>query len=80
MSAPKDINPVRLFVARVVYWSLWGPMVAIASPFALVVFFVEWLNWTAFPWMGKYVQPVWASMHDFALKAGVSVLGKEPDE
>lgn len=68
-------HPVRMFAARTVYWALWGPPLAVALPFALLGWLVDWLSQTAFPKVADIAQPAWGAAHDFALKCGNRILG-----
>jgi hypothetical protein len=71
-------NPARLFLARAVYWSIWGPAIAVALPFALVGVFIGWLEWKAFPWIARITQPAWGAANRLALRCGNAVLGFKP--
>lgn len=76
----RELHPVRLFTARAVYWSIWGPAVAVAVPFALVAWIADLLSDRIFPKGAALVQPVWGFVHSVALRCGNAVLGVNPGE
>lgn len=73
-------HPARLFLARCVYWSIWGPAVAVAIPFQLVSVGADFLADRLFPRIGDFIQPAWGAAHSVALACGNAVLGFKPDE
>ena len=77
----KAQRPIRHAVAVTVYRAIWWPAVAVVVPFALVGGFVDWLNWTAFPWVADTTRPLAEAVHAFALAVGNLILGytKEPE-
>lgn len=74
------LRPIRLLLARVVYWLIWGPAVGMVIPFFLVARFVDWLSWKAFPRIGDFAQPAWSFTHTLALRLGNAVLGYDPSK
>lgn len=72
-------RPVRHFLAVTVYRAVWWPVVGALLPFALIGALVDWLSWTAFPAIARFVRPAGGAAHGFALALGNAVLGYQPE-
>jgi hypothetical protein len=82
MSGDRDLKaqrPVRYFLAVTAHRVIWWPAVGLAVPFVLIGAFVDWLSWTALPWVAKTARPLWSAVGTFALTVGNRILGYEPD-
>lgn len=75
--ALKAQRPVRHAIAVTAYRAIWWPVVAVLLPFALIGALVDWLSWTAFPWVAKTFRPVGGAAHSLALWVGNRILGTE---
>lgn len=71
----KKPHPVRLFLARLVYWSIWGPAVAVAIPFHLFGMWTDFCSDRLFPRIANFVQPAWALVHSAARLCADPILG-----